>query len=401
VKGSYNPGMVNSLILGIDTSCDDTSAAVVDGTRILSNIVSSQVKLHQKYGGVMPTVAKLAHQERIQPVIELALKRADVKMEQIDAIAVTAGPGLAISLEVGIAKAKELATQYNKPLLPINHMEGHLLSSLATSKLIHSPQPTAHSPLPIAHTSQLGLLISGKHTEFIKINAIGDYERVGQTLDDACGEAFDKSARLLGLGYPGAPVLSKFAAEVRKDYEIEVFNESQSLQLRIKNEGLKIEWKLPIPMAYSQNLDMSFSGLKTAFWQLVQKLSQEQGDFSQERVAGVALKPELTKALCLLFEEAAVETVVRKLDKALETYQPKRLLIGGGVISNVYLRKRLRQVCRKYGCEISIPYSKRLFMDNAAMIAVTAYLHGKEKKWAVANFDRQPNWEIDQKLVLV
>ncbi|MEK7070334.1 MAG: tRNA (adenosine(37)-N6)-threonylcarbamoyltransferase complex transferase subunit TsaD, partial [Patescibacteria group bacterium] len=229
-------------ILAIDTSCDETSVAVTNGRRVLSNVVYSQVLLHKKWGGVVPSIAKRAHEERIDFVIQKACKKFT---DNIDVIAVTQGPGLAIALEVGIAKAKELSLQFKKPLIAVNHMEGHLYSSFVQNS---KGNPKRDFAFPI-----LGFLISGSHTELVLWKDHLDYEVIGETLDDAAGEALDKGARMLGLGYR-APVLETLARDV-------------------KNSD---EFLFPRPMLRSDNLQFSFSGLKTSLIYLLQKMSDEE-----------------------------------------------------------------------------------------------------------------------------
>jgi N6-L-threonylcarbamoyladenine synthase len=220
-------------ILAIDTSCDETSVAILENDRLFSNIVSSQVELHYKWGGVVPSIAKRAHQEKLDPSIELALKRARLKIEDIDVFAVTYGPGLAIALEVGIKKAKELAKKYKKPLVAVDHMEGHIYSNL-----IRNSRGNFYNSFSGVKFPLLVLLVSGGHTEIIFMKDHGEYGVVGQTLDDAAGEAFDKVARPLMLGYPGGPVIEQFAENGDEDM-----------------------FKLPKPIIHLKNYNFSFSGL--------------------------------------------------------------------------------------------------------------------------------------------
>src|SRR3990167_2446837 len=223
-------------ILAIDTSCDETAAAVTRGNQILSNVIWSQALLHAKWGGVVPSLAKRLHGERIGWVVEKAVKSSKLKVKSFDAVAVTVGPGLAIALEVGIAKAKELALKWYKPLIPVNHLEGHILSPLARSQsMIYDLSPVINFPV-------LGLVISGGHTELVAIEKIGQYKILARTMDDALGEALDKAARMLGLGYPGGAVLEKLA-----------------------REGNPSVYKLTLPLLGRENQGkFSYSGLKTA-----------------------------------------------------------------------------------------------------------------------------------------
>lgn len=401
-------------ILAIDTSCDETSVAVVEDDRVISNQLSSQIQSHQEWGGVVPSLAKRKHEELIDFVIQKALKQARVSLEDIDVFAVTQGPGLAIALEVGIKKAKELALKYEKPLVPVNHMEGHIYSTLAKNSK-GKPEIVYEFPL-------LALLVSGGHTEFVVMRGHGQYEIVGQTLDDAIGEAFDKVGRMLDLGYPAGPVIERLA-----------------------KEGDENRYMLPIPMIHSGDGNMSYSGLKTAAMKLVnQELdpmnkygekfkNQVQSSFSLQRSnnsAGASgqtpvqgnLNPEdqsvrtsdrmsnkinqhnpnpEKQIICDIsasFQKAAVnqvliktEVVLKKLNKDFDL-NVKDLIIGGGVAQNLYLRKKFRA---KFGKELRIHYpkSKKLYTDNAGMIGVAGYFNVLNKKYChnLEKLDRIPN----------
>jgi N6-L-threonylcarbamoyladenine synthase len=318
-------------ILAIDTSCDDTSAAVTQGVKVLSNIIASQEEMHRKYGGVMPLVAKLAHHELIHPTYQESLKRAGMKESQIDAIAVTQGPGLAIALEVGIAYAQETARQLNKPLIATNHMAGHMFSSLAVSKN-RSPAPKLNKKnFPV-----LAFLVSGGHTELVLIEDFDNYKIIGQTLDDAAGECLDKFARMLDLGYPGAATMEILARSGDPD-----------------------KFQFPLPMPSNKHLDMSFSGLKTAGLHQIQQL----GNLSKKDVQNLAAS----------FQKAVIRALIYKLEKALAKYPVKTLLLGGGVVNNLKFRQAVRKVAGKHKLSAHFPYSKKLINDNAAMIGVAAY----------------------------
>lgn len=331
-------------ILAIDTSCDETSASVVENTTILSNVVWSQVKLHKVYGGVMPNVARLAHQEHIDETISLAMTKSQATMTSIDAVAVTQGPGLAIALEVGITTAKSL----NKPLIAINHIEGHLLS--AWNSKVQIPA--------------MGLVVSGKHTDLIAISKIGEYKILAQTQDDALGEALDKAARMLGLGYPGGALLEKMA-----------------------KEGNATHFPLPLPMRGRENQNsFSYSGLKAAMWRLTEK------------------EQPLTKSkiydLAASFQKMAFDHLIRVCRQSLLAYPtpPTDLLVGGGVIANLDLRKRLRTLGKELNFVPHFPANKKLCGDNAAMIGLAAYFKAQRKEFADPNnLDRLPRWRIDQK----
>jgi len=317
-------------ILAIDTSCDETSVAVTDGRRVISNVVYSQVVIHRQWGGVVPSLAKRAHQEKIDFVINEALKKAKIRIEDIDYIAVTKGPGLAPALEVGIVKAKELATKYKKKLISVNHMEGHLYSPFV--------QNSKGSPKNEFIFPMLGLLVSGAHTEIILWKDHLEYEVLGETLDDAAGEALDKAARLLlGIGYPGGGAIERLSAEVN--------NEDR--------------YKFPRPMIKINSLDYSFSGLKTSFLYKVREMTEEE-------------KVKNMKYLISSFQEAVFDSLIIKLKKAIVQTGYARIACGGGVIANQYLRKKLRALVKKYDGEVFFPPYKYLTGDNAAMIGVVA-----------------------------
>jgi N6-L-threonylcarbamoyladenine synthase len=363
-------------ILSIDTSCDDTSVAIVSGTKVLSNIVSSQIELHKEWGGVVPGLARREHENRIDGCVEQALKSAGFlaesendsekvskkAMENIDAIAVTYGPGLAIALEVGVSKAKELALKFGKPIIPVNHMEGHLLSSFAMSADEQMQESNFEKIFP-----SLGILVSGGHTELVYVKGIGDYKIIGQTLDDAIGESFDKVAKILNLGYPGGPIVSKLALN-----------------------GDPLRFELPVAMKNDPSLNISYSGLKTAVLYLVRDLKGESRvqerkkseSWSEENLKNDSSVATESKSLddqtiadiCASFQKAAIETLLVKIRKALRIYDVKSIICGGGVINNFTLREKLKELASSENKQIFIPQANDLFMDNAAMIGVAAYL---------------------------
>lgn len=321
-------------ILAIDTSCDETSVAVVQNDSILSNIISSQIDLHRKWGGVVPDIAKRAHKENIDGVISEAISRSHLSLDRIEAFAATYGPGLAPSLEVGLKKAQELAISRNKPFIPINHLEGHLLSSFAKNSKGKNPHAPTFRDLPA-----IALLVSGGHTELIYVKEIGNYVVIGETLDDAAGEAFDKLAKMLDLGYPGGPIISEFA-----------------------KKGTPGRFQLPIPMEKSGDLNFSFSGLKTACLYKIEALKKNS-----------ATSRSWVFDFCSDFVESVTKALIVKLDKAVTQYRVNGVFLGGGVISNEYLRRKIRSTMKKRGLRVFIPYSSTLFTDNAAMIGVAAY----------------------------
>jgi N6-L-threonylcarbamoyladenine synthase len=362
----------SATILAIDTSCDDTSVAIVQGEIILVNVVASQVELHKQYGGVFPTVAKQAHRENIDPTVKLSLKRAGLKIKDIDAVAVTVGPGLAPSLEVGINKAKDLAIEFKKPFISVNHIEGHLLSPLAKRNSVSKEKVTKKDPkvqFPI-----LGVVVSGGHTDFVLIKQYGKYERIGFSIDDAAGECLDKIGRMVYLGYPAGPVIEEFA-----------------------KKGDENRFKFPLPMTQSKDYNMSFSGLKTFARNLVIKLKQE---------AIIEGKKGLDKQtiydVCASAQKGVFRHILHKLEKVLEKEDIKEIWLGGGVAANVTLRKILRFKANQYGIKFRAPYTNKLCSDNAAMIGLVAakkFERGEViiKPGKLAQVDRIPRWKIGEK----
>lgn len=362
-------------ILGIETSCDETAASVLEVERgkvkILSNIISSQIKIHQKYGGVVPEVAARKHAEIIFDVIGKALSEAEKSsshqsslskgggMSDIDLIAVTKGPGLAVALRIGILAGQSLAVLTNKPLVGVNHIEAHLLSPFLENKNIK--------------LSVLGLIVSGGHTELVLMKDFGKYKIIGETRDDAVGEAFDKVAKMLGLGYPGGPAISRQAEK----WKSEIRNTKSETNNKFKIQNLKLLdsaslclrnnlFNFPRPMINSNDFDFSFSGLKTAVLYAVKKMSKAE------------LK-KMTPAICAEFQNAAVEVLLTKTARAAEHYNVKSILVGGGVSAN----KALREELQKLPAPIFIS-PLEYTGDNAAMIAFAGY-----KKWQRSKKDEK------------
>ncbi|MBD3156135.1 MAG: tRNA (adenosine(37)-N6)-threonylcarbamoyltransferase complex transferase subunit TsaD [Candidatus Aenigmarchaeota archaeon] len=349
-------------ILAVDTSCDETSASICKNDWVLSNIVSSQIDLHKKWRGVVPIIAKRAHKEKIDPVVDMALKRARLKLEDVDVFAVTIGPGLAIALEVGIKKVKDLSENFGKPIILVNHMEGHIYSNLAKNR-----KGNYYGNIEGLELPALCLLVSGGHTEIVLMKGHGEYELIGQTLDDAVGEAFDKVARPLMLGYPGGPIIEEFAKKGDPD-----------------------RFELPVPMVRRRDYNFSYSGLKTASVIKIKKLKKEHGDnFS-----------EIVPDFCASFQKTIADSLLLKLEKVIEKNRVNQLLLGGGVISNIYLRKRIRKSMRKHGIKVITP-AKKLCTDNAAMIGLCAYYKTKRKEFVknIEKIDRLPNLRIDEKVI--
>jgi N6-L-threonylcarbamoyladenine synthase len=315
------------LILGIETSCDETSAAVVrGGTELLSNVISSQMDVHRKFGGVVPEVASRRHVERITVIIQKALDQAGVKLYDLDAIAVTQGPGLVGALLIGVAAAKALSFATGIPLVPVHHIAGHIYAN-------HLVQPLAF-PL-------VALVVSGGHTELIYMEDHNRYERLGRTRDDAAGEAFDKVARLMNLPYPGGPQIDRLAKEGVPRYD------------------------LPRAWLEPDSLDFSFSGLKSAVINFLHNSSQRGQTVNHVDLAAS-------------FQEAVLDVLVEKSIRATEKTGVKRLVLAGGVSANSGLRARLSERCQEDGIELRIP-PLSLCTDNAAMIAAAGtyqYLDG-------------------------
>ena len=327
-------------ILGIETSCDETAAAVVeDGHRLLSNAVSSSMDLHTKYGGVVPEIAARSHIEAIMPVIEQALEQANCTWDDIDAIGVTYGAGLGGCLLVGVMTARTLAITKDKPLYAINHVEAHIYANFLTeSSLPGYTLPTSQPEFPM-----LGLIVSGGHSQLVLWQDHFDYKLLGQTGDDAIGEAFDKVAKILGLPYPGGPSIAKAAID--------------GDPLTFSFPKAKLEAKY----------DYSFSGPKTAVLRSVQKLCGKEHDFPSFKLA--ELLSEAQKAdVAASFQRTAVETVVDKAVLAFEEFAPKSVVIGGGVAASPELRRQLQD-----RLPLPIEYTDmKLCTDNGAMVATLA-----------------------------
>lgn len=355
-------------ILAIDTSCDETSVAITNGRKVLSNVIYSQVLLHKKWGGVVPSIAKRAHEERIDFVVEKALvdfsrsiKNFDNRLfERIDSIAFTQGPGLAMALEVGIKKAVELSKKYNKKLISVNHLEGHIYSAFV--------QNSQGNPKKDFEFPYLALIISGGHTEFVIFKNHLDYEVIGSTLDDAAGEALDKAAKLLGLGYPGGAVIERLAHEVKN---IDSYN-------------------FPRPMLHSKDLNFSFSGLKTSFYYFLR------GQNGSPTGSGMTKVKFDIHQLASSYQEAVFDTLIKKTEMAIKKTGINNLIIGGGVIANKRLRNLMRALIKKYQGKVLFPSYKYLTGDNAAMIGVVAGYKAEKGLFVkdVDKIDRIPRWSL-------
>ncbi len=326
-------------VLGIESSCDDTSAAIIRNEMILSNVVASQ-KVHEEYGGVVPELASRAHQQNIIPVVDLAIKRAGIDRKEIDAVAFTRGPGLLGSLLVGTSFAKGFSLSMNIPLIEINHLQGHVLALFIREKELEYNPPK----FPF-----LCLLVSGGNSQIILVRDYLDMEVIGQTIDDAAGEAFDKCAKVMGLPYPGGPHVDRLAKE---------------------GDPLKFEFSRPrIP-----GLDYSFSGLKTNFLYFLRDNIKENENFIEDNKAD----------LCASLQHTIIEILLSKLKRAAKETGIREITVAGGVSANSGLRNALKENADKFGWNLLIPKFEYT-MDNAAMIAITGYYKYLKKEFVGQN----------------
>ena len=354
-------------ILSIETSCDETSIAILGAEggaanasfKVLAHEIASQVALHIPFGGVYPALAKREHKKNLPVLLEKILKKAKVK--KVDTIAVTSGPGLEPALWTGIVFAQELARKWKVPLIPVNHMEGHIFSVFGNRKKFQIP----NIKFPI-----LALLVSGGHTELVLVKKWMDYKIIGETLDDAVGEAFDKVARMLGLPYPGGPEISKLAERARNSRERSLGRRDGAGQRKFSAENFRAEsagisgFSLPRPMLKSKDFNFSYSGLKTAVFYLIRDL----GKLNKKTKAEIALE----------FENAAIECLTYKTQKATEKYKIKTLVVGGGVAANRHLRRELKKITGKK-IKLLFP-TKELSTDNSLMIRIAGYLNYVKNK---------------------
>jgi len=335
-------------ILGIESSCDDTSASVICDTKVLSNVVANQ-EVHSKYGGVVPELASRAHQQNIVPVVQQAIEKANITKEELSAIAFTRGPGLMGSLLVGTSFAKSLALGLKIPLIEVNHMQAHILSHFIDESLNKTP------PFPF-----LCLTISGGHTQIVKVTNHFEMEILGETIDDAVGEAFDKSAKILGLPYPGGPLIDKYA-------------------------------KLGNPKAFRftkpkvGDLDFSFSGLKTGILYFIQKQQRINSRFIEENLHDI----------CASIQFTIVEILMDKLKNAVKHTNIKHIAIAGGVSANSEIRKKLQFAENHFGWTTYVPKFEYT-TDNAAMIAVTGYLKYLKKDYSDITVTAQARLKVTQ-----
>jgi N6-L-threonylcarbamoyladenine synthase len=339
--------MDRKVILAIESSCDETSAAVVvNGREVLSNVIASQIDIHTKFGGVVPEVASRKHIEVINAVVMEALEEAKVSLEEIDAIGVTYGPGLVGALLVGLQYAKGLAYSLNKPLIGVNHIEGHISANFIEHKELEPPF--------------VCLVVSGGHTFIVHVKDFGDYEVIGETRDDAAGEAYDKVARALGLGYPGGPKIDK-----------------------LSKEGNENAIKFPKANFHDNTLDFSFSGLKSSVLNYLNKMSMTGEEINKADVAAS-------------FQKAVVEVLTDNVILTCKRKKVKRIAIAGGVASNSALRANLIKEGDKRGIEVLFP-SPVLCTDNAAMIGSAAYFELLKGRIASFNINARPNLKLGER----
>ncbi len=318
------------LTLGIETSCDETAASVIKGDReILSNVISTQIPVHQKFGGVVPEIASRKHILNIMPVIDESLRIANVELSEINQIAVTYGPGLVGALLVGVSAAKTLSFALNIPLIAVNHLEGHIFANFLSHKELTPPF--------------LSLIVSGGHSALIKMNDYNNFEMLGQTRDDAAGEAFDKIARVMGLKYPGGPEIDKLAKNGNPD-------------------------AIEFPIAKVDEFDFSLSGLKSAVLNYLNTAKMKNDSINNADVAAS-------------FQKAVINALVEKTIHAAKKFKFEKIVLAGGVAANSALESTLRNKCEKYGLKFYYP-TKILCTDNAAMIACRGYYQSLEKNFA-------------------
>ena len=334
--------MGQPIILAIESSCDETAVAIVKGEELLANIVSTQIEVHAKYGGVMPEMASRLHCENIAIVLKEALEKANLTFEDIDAFAVTRGPGLIGALHVGLQAAKTLALLYKKPLIPVHHLAGHIYANEYIKPLVF--------PL-------LAVVVSGGNTELVIMKDHLDFDIIGETKDDAIGECYDKVARVMGLPYPGGIPIDKYAKLGKHTY------------------------KLPSPMN-DKSYDFSYSGLKTSVINLAHKLEQKGEQINRDD-------------LCCSFQETAIGMVIEKALRAVKEYNVKQVVLAGGVSANSYLREQITSKLKGTEVDVIIP-PMWCCTDNAAMIAKVALRLYEKKLFADSSLSVDPSWQIDK-----
>ena len=334
-------------ILGIETSCDETGVAIYDEEKgLIANQLHTQIALHADYGGVVPELASRDHIRKLAPLLQAALQEANLTAKDIDGVAYTCGPGLVGALLVGSTVARSLAYAWNIPAIGVHHMEGHLLAPMLEENPPHFPF--------------MALLVSGGHTQLVRVDGVGRYELLGESIDDAAGEAFDKTAKLLGLDYPGGAALARLALN-----------------------GTPNRFSFPRPMTDRPGLDFSFSGLKTFAANTLHQVMQEEGELAEQSKADIAYA----------FQEAVVDTLAIKCKRALKQTGLKRLVIAGGVSANKQLRQTLAELMQQLGGEVFYP-QPQFCTDNGAMIAYTGFLRLKQGQHSDLAIDVKPRWAM-------
>ena len=339
------------IILGIESSCDETAASIITENEqgmptILSSIVSSQVDVHKEFGGVVPELAARSHMEKIDLITKKAFDKSGVKMEELDAIAATAGPGLMVCLSVGLSFGKAIASSLNKPFIAVNHLEGHALSPKLNSELNYP---------------YLLLLISGGHTQFLSVQGLGNYKRLGTTIDDAVGEAFDKTAKLLGIEFPGGPQIEVYA-----------------------KKGDPNKYELPKPIFHKGGCNLSFAGLKTAVLKISKQIKTEQEKYDLAASFQKTIEEILYKKSKIAFEEF----------KKMNTTIKNKFVVAGGVAANKRIREVLTNLCKEEEFEAIFP-PINLCGDNAAMIAMVGLEKFKLKQFSKLDSPAKPRWPLD------
>lgn len=336
-------------ILGIETSCDETGVAIYDEEKgLIANQLHTQIALHADYGGVVPELASRDHIRKLAPLLQAALQEAHLTAKDIDGIAYTSGPGLVGALLVGSTVARSLAYAWNIPAIGVHHMEGHLLAPMLEENPPHFPF--------------VALLVSGGHTQLVRVDGVGRYELLGESIDDAAGEAFDKTAKLLGLDYPGGAALARLALN-----------------------GTPNRFAFPRPMTDRPGLDFSFSGLKTFAANTLHQVMQEEGELTEQSKADIAYA----------FQEAAVDTLAIKCKRALKQTGLKRLVIAGGVSANKQLRQTLAELMQQLGGEVFYP-QPQFCTDNGAMIAYAGFLRLKQGQQQDLAIEVRPRWAMTE-----
>ena len=336
-------------ILGIETSCDETGVAIYDEEKgLIANQLHTQIALHADYGGVVPELASRDHIRKLAPLLQAALQEAHLTAKDIDGIAYTSGPGLVGALLVGSTVARSLAYAWNIPAIGVHHMEGHLLAPMLEENPPHFPF--------------VALLVSGGHTQLVRVDGVGRYELLGESIDDAAGEAFDKTAKLLGLDYPGGAALARLALK-----------------------GTPNRFAFPRPMTDRPGLDFSFSGLKTFAANSLHQVMQEEGELTEQSKADIAYA----------FQEAVVDTLAIKCKRALKQTGLKRLVIAGGVSANKQLRQTLAELMQQSGGEVFYP-QPQFCTDNGAMIAYAGFLRLKQGQQQDLAIEVRPRWAMTE-----